>query len=367
MMADLLRHGGAERFAVALASGLDPARFEVTMIAARRDDWRDEREHLLHHGVSLLELGRRSSTHLAPWAALRRFLRDRRVEILHTHKYGSNVWGSVVGRLAGVPVVIATEHSWSFEGQPVRRMLDRHLVGRLADVTVAVSQADRRRMIDIEGIPEQQVRVIPTGLVPPLVSIPDPGLDLRAAIGAEPGEVIVATAARLRPEKAIDVLLEAHARARAEAPCHLVVIGDGPDRERLEGVADRLGREGVHFLGQRSDVLSLLRQCDIFALSSDREGSPLALVEGMAAGLAPVATKVGGVPEIAPAGSVAVLVPPRDPEALGAAIARIASDGAERARLAQAAELRARDYAFPNIVAMWQDLYEQALAARGRR
>ena len=365
MMVDQLRAGGAERFAVALAAELDRSRFEVTMIAARAGSWPEEREHLLRHGVSVLQLGRRSTAHVSPWAGLRRFLRERRIDVFHAHKFGSNVWGSLVGRLARVPVVIATEHSWSFEGQAVRRLLDRHLVGRLADVTVAVSEADRRRMMSVEGLPGEQVRVIPTGLVPPLVSVPDPRFDLRAEIGAPPGAVLVATVCQLRPEKAIDVLLEAHRRAAAEAPCHLVVIGDGPDRERLEAVADRLGRDGVHFLGQRFDVLPLLRQCDVFALSSDREGSPLALVEGMAAGLAPVATNVGGVPEIAPEGEVALLVPPRDPEALGAALARVVSDAAERARLAAAAERRAAEYAFPRIVERWQDLYVETLAARG--
>lgn len=362
MMVDLLRAGGAERFAVALASGLDPARYEVTMVAVRGGEWDEERAHLLHHGVHVLEMGRRSSKHLTPWIGLRRFLRERRIDVLHAHKFGSNVWGSLVGRAAGVPVIVATEHSWSFTDQPVRQFLDRHLIGRLANVTVAVSEADRRRMIEIEGLPDEQIRVIPTGLVPPLVSVADPGYDLRSAIGAAPDEVLIATVCVLRPEKAVDVLLEAHRRAAATAPCRLVIIGDGPDRARLEGIADRLGRDGVHFLGQRFDVLPLLRQCDVFALSSDREGSPLALVEGMAAGLAPVATRVGGVPEIAPAGDVAVLVPPRDVAALADALARVAADGGERARLAEAAATRARDYAFPNIVARWQDLYEEALA-----
>ncbi len=362
MMVDLLRAGGAERFAVALAAGLDPDRYEVTMVAVRGGEWDEERAHLLHHGVSVLEMGRRSSRHLTPFLGLRRFLRERRIDVLHTHKFGSNVWGSVVGRAARVPVVIATEHSWAFSDQPVRQALDRHLIGRLADVTVAVSEADRRRMMEIEGLPDAQIRVIPTGLVPPLVSVPDPGFDLREAIGAGPDEVLIATVCVLRPEKAIDVLLEAHRRAAATVPCRRVIIGDGPDRDRLEGIADRLGRDGVHFLGQRFDVLPILRQCDVFALSSDREGSPLALVEGMAAGLAPVATRVGGVPEIAPAGDVAVLVPPRDPAALGDALARVAADAGERARLAAAAEARAGDFAFPNVVARWQALYDEALA-----
>ena len=80
--------------------------------------------------------------------------------------FGSNLWGSILGRMAGVPVVIAHEQTWSYEGQPLRRFLDGHVIGRLADVFVAVSERDRQRMIDLEGVPAEKIVVLPNPYVP---------------------------------------------------------------------------------------------------------------------------------------------------------------------------------------------------------
>ena len=81
-------------------------------------------------GVSHFELGRRGRFDLLPFGRLARFLRNGNVDVLHCHKFGSNVWGTLIGRAARVPVVLAHEHTWSYEGQPLRRLLDGQLVGR---------------------------------------------------------------------------------------------------------------------------------------------------------------------------------------------------------------------------------------------
>jgi glycosyltransferase involved in cell wall biosynthesis len=364
MMVDELRAGGAERFAVALASEIDHERFDVVLVVTRRGEWPDERAHVLRRGVDLLELGRGSTLEFGPWLRLARFLRDHDVDVLHAHKFGSNVWASIVGRAAGVPVVIATEHTWSFEGQRLRRVLDRRLVGRATDVTVAVSEADRERMIAVERIAPDHIRVIPTGLVPPLDRPPARAADLRGEVGAPPGALLVLTACQLRPQKALEVLLEAHASLRERVPAVLVIAGDGPERGRLEAHSRTLGDDAVHFLGERDDVASLLAQCDVFAMSSDNEGTPLALIEAMSAGRAIVATDVGGIPAMTPDRECALLVPARDPAALADALTRLARDPALRERLGSRALRRSGEYAFPRVVAAWQDLYVELLAAR---
>src|ERR1700744_3969238 len=140
-LVDLLSaHGGAEQLALGISTHLNPEHFESilcvsrwppTQTLAKRDtSWRLAFEQLEAAGVRFLPLRRRYKVDIAAWVRLVRFLRRERVDVLHAHKFGSNVWGTIVGRLARVPVVLAHEHTWSFEGQPVRRLLDRELVAR---------------------------------------------------------------------------------------------------------------------------------------------------------------------------------------------------------------------------------------------
>ena len=107
-------------------------------------------EELRDAGVRFLGIQRDSPVALRPWRPLLTILREE-TDVLHGHKFGSNVWAAVLGTLARTPVVIAHEHTWSFEGQPLRRLLDRELIARRSDAFIAVSREDRRRMIEIEG------------------------------------------------------------------------------------------------------------------------------------------------------------------------------------------------------------------------
>jgi glycosyltransferase involved in cell wall biosynthesis len=125
---------------------------------------------------------------------------------------------------------------------------------------------------------------------------------------------------------------------------HVLLAGDGPDRDRLVASARALGLEDrVRFAGARRDVANVLAALDVFVLSSDFEGSPLALIEAMAAGKAIVATRVGGVPDLIDDGVHGLLVPPGDPGALGTALLSLARDPARRAALGAAARGRQRE------------------------
>ena len=124
--------GGAERIAVTTTALLDRARFAASMCATRATSLLDSL--LEHSGVPLLVLDRRSPLSVRSWRPLVELLRSERVDVVHAHKFGSNLWASLIGRLARVPVVVAHEHTWSFEGDAKRRLLDRHVIGRLATV-----------------------------------------------------------------------------------------------------------------------------------------------------------------------------------------------------------------------------------------
>jgi glycosyltransferase involved in cell wall biosynthesis len=364
----LVTTGGAERLALEIATRLDQSRFRSTLCASRFElspaIGRNERQMLarVHEaGIGFLGLGRQGRASVWPWRRLAAYLRRERVDVLHAHMFGSNAWGTMIGRLVGVPVVVAHEHTWSFEGEPLRRIVDRELIGRFSNAFVAVSREDRRKMIEIERVRPDRIRFIPNGIASRGSS---PGDSVREELGL--GEcTLVGAVGTLRAQKAYDVLVRAAALIRPRHPdVRVVIVGGGPEREPIERLIAELDLGGiVIMLGQRLDVPNVLAQLDVAVCSSSFEGSPLSVMEYMEAGLPIVATRVGGVPELIDDGVHGLLVSPNDPDALARGIEEILAD-ADRAREmgARARERRRREFDIDVMVENVQALYEQLLA-----
>jgi glycosyltransferase involved in cell wall biosynthesis len=364
--------GGGERFAARLVAALDPERFDRHLCVTRWDPVRDagpgteaELELLRDAGVEFIGLDRRSRLDLPAWLPLLRLLREERVDVLHAHMFGSNVTGVAIGKAARVPVVVAHEQTWDYRGRPLRRFLDRHLIARYSDAFVAVSSADRQRMIEIEGIPPDDIVLIPNA-VPP--AEPVAGRDVRGELGIAADAPVVGLVAMLRPQKAVEVLLDATAILRERFPAlRVVIVGDGRDRPAAEERIARLGiGEQVLMPGQREDVADLIAAFDVATLCSDFEGTPLALMEYMDAARPIVATRVGGVPDLVDDGAEAVLVPPRDPTALAEAIGGLLADPERAARLGdRARERRRAEFGIDAAAARVTALYEEILERKG--
>jgi glycosyltransferase involved in cell wall biosynthesis len=356
---------GAERFAAGLAGALPSDRFEVALCASRSATG-PLVDQLRSAGVDVFALGRRSSANLAPFRRLVRHLRDARVDVLHAHMFGSNAWGVLFGRLARVPVVLAHEHTWSYEGQPVRKLVDGQFIGRLATRFIAVSDLDRRRMVELEHVPAHKAVMVPTAYIPRGEGTPG---DLRAELGLPPDAKLVGTIAQLRPQKALEVLLEAVAALSGRVPSvQLVIAGEGPSRAELERLAmerpELAGR--THFLGVRQDLATLLGAFDVAAMSSDFEGMPLFAFEAMAHGVPLVATRVGALPDIVDDGESGLLAPRRDPAALADALASVLERPERAAKLARGGLARVADYTLERAAERFAELYERLLAERGR-
>jgi glycosyltransferase involved in cell wall biosynthesis len=354
---DRLRGGGAESFVVGLATHLPGERFEASVCATRVGVSGPLVEMLDDAGVPHAALGRRSRWDLLRMRQLATLLRRGRFDIVHAHKFGSNVWGTSLGRACGVPVVIAHEHTWSYEGQPFRKWIDGRVVGRLATRFVAVSNADAERMVAQERVPREKVLVMPTAYI---ARPPTPDTNLRSELGLGPETPLVGTAVIFRPQKAVDVLLDAHVRLLESVPdAHLVIAGDGPIRLELEHYARTLPLDDrVHFLGPRDDVDAILRTLNVAVLSSDFEGRPLFVLECMANRTPLVATAVGGLPELVRDGETGVLVPPRDPQALAGAVANLLADREKRAIIAAAAAEELNDFTIEAVTRRFAELYE---------
>jgi glycosyltransferase involved in cell wall biosynthesis len=372
---DFLGHrGGAEQLALLIATRLDHQRFDSTLCVSRwppPPEWgrstQQALEQLEQARVRFLPLGRRRKVDFWVWGRLARFLRKERIDVLHAHKFGSNVWGTVIGRSAHVPVVLAHEHTWSYQGRPLRRFLDREVVARGATRFIAVSREDRRRMTDVEGIDPDRTLFIPNGV---LASPPPSGRDVRAMLGIRHGVPVIGLVGVLRPQKAISVLVHAAALLRDQWPdAQVLVVGDGPERASLEQLTNELGVQGVvRFVGHRSDVSDLLSVLDVAVSCSDFEGSPLAVMEYMEASLPVVATAVGGVPDLIESGLNGLLVPPRDPQRLADAIAELLRDP-QRARAmgAHGRERRLNEFDIDVLVHRLEDLYCELVAEHDSR
>jgi hypothetical protein len=171
--------------------------------------------------------------------------------------------------------------------------------------------------------------------------------------------------ARLEPQKNPLGLIEAFARAFGDSPRgRLLLAGDGSLREATREACARLGVTGrVHFLGVRTDVVELLAACDLFALSSHFEGSPLSVMEAMAAGLPVVATAVGGVPELVADGQTGLLVPPGDVRSFADALTCLAGNPGRRCEMAMAAVPRAAAFSVDAMAARYAALFERLAGA----
>jgi glycosyltransferase involved in cell wall biosynthesis len=263
---------------------------------------------------------------------------------------------------------LATEHTvGGLPGAGAERV--NRLVGWCSSRFVTVSGRSAQWLIEGCRVPARKVEIVPNGSTPPDSDLRD--FEVQALRDELCGEenLLIGTVSMLRPQKRVDLIVDAFARIESDFPhARLVVVGDGPERAALQKRAAERGVRGIRFLGYRDDVRAVLAALDVFVMASEAEGSPLALIEAMHAGLAIVATRVGGIPEIAPDAECAVLVPPDDVESLAAAVARVLSDGDLRASLGGSALARAqRELGFERMVDGWSGLYGRVVEERRRR
>jgi glycosyltransferase involved in cell wall biosynthesis len=365
-------YGGAESLAREITMRLDPLRFRRTFCVTRweaLDQYRPALDELERAGVGFIGLERNSRVAAAPWRRLVAFAREERVGVMHTHKLGSNFWGAMLRGRTRVPALVAQEHGISAESTRLRRVIQGRLIAPRVDAFVAVCEADRR-LLEVEGVPAAVTRVIRNGIP----TAPDTGPPcVRRELCIPEDALVVGAVATLRPEKALDVLIEAAARLRGRFPSLRVLIAGGPDATQpdvgpgLARLAADLGLDGtVSFLGLRDDVDRLVREFDVAVLCSDREAGPLSLLEYMESARPLVATRVGGIPEIVEDGHTGVLVEPRDPAALAEAIAGLLADPARARRLGDAGrELRRREFDIDLTVRRFEELYSELSGAAG--
>jgi glycosyltransferase involved in cell wall biosynthesis len=360
LLITLAEVGGAQTYVASLLPAL-VERFDVVVAAHGAGPLRDATAAAGARFEPLAHVRRRvGARDVAGLVELVRLLRRHRPDIVHASSSKAGVLGRLAGALAGVPIRIFTVHGWAFAAYSgaagrLYRVADR-FVRPLTTVTVCVSE--RERNLGLAARTCDPVRTVVIANAVDVAGAP------RVRAGNRERPLIVAVG-RLQAPK--DFLTLVRALGRLEpGSFEAVIVGDGPDRGRLEEEIGRLAvAERVTLAGERRDVPELLAAADVFALASSSEGMPVSVLEAMAAGLPVVASRVGGVPEQVEDGETGVLVDPGEPEDLADALSRLLGDVELRRRLGAAGRARAEQaFDLEPFRRAHLELYSRELARR---
>ena len=255
-----------------------------------------------HTQVQLIPF-RKPNSRRAFFLALYSTLRQFQPELLMTYNWGATdaIW---LGRLAGISNFIHSEHGFNVDesiSMARRRDLIRFIVYRLVSKVIVVSHDLEDLLHKRFWLSEMLVRRIPNGVDTSYYS-PDSDRrqQMRQSLGYQESDLVIGFSGRLDPIKNVDLLLDIFQSSNPQDyPFRLLVVGDGPDRVRLEGLCQTAGVDPyVRFVGQQTEVLPYLRAMDVFLLTSLREQMPLTVLEAMAVGIPVIATRVGELPYI---------------------------------------------------------------------
>jgi glycosyltransferase involved in cell wall biosynthesis len=340
---DLLGPGGAEMLVMTLAEGIDRTRFDLHVCALRAAPQFPHAQRLRAMGVPVLELRQRNAYDLPALRAIVRYVREAKIDVIHTHLLASDIMGRLAGFLTRRPVVSTIHNSRiDLDQEPARRRwLERGTARLLCKRLIVVSEDLREETARWFGLPPRKVVAIPNGVDVARFKPPadfDAAGVRRALLGGD--YPLVVNVGRMVPQKGQMHLLDAFRTvANVRPDARLLLLGDGVERPNLEAKTRELGLEAnVIFAGHRNDVERVLAASDVFVLSSLWEGLPVALLEAMAAGCAPVATAVGGVPGVLHEKELGVLVPPANPPALAESLLCLMNNPQVARRMGEAAQ-----------------------------
>lgn len=365
-----INRGGAENQLMSLVR-LQRAAGHALKVAYLREEgeWREVMEAL---GAEVSDLAMRTYRVLGASYRLRREIRLFRPDIVNAHLQPAELCARLA--LLGTPAerlpLIITKHNLKIFGRlPGENALARW-TARRAGALIAVSESVKA-LADRNGCSAAAGRAVTVhNAVDPAPfdgRFKERSRELRREWKVPEGEIVIGTAGRLLPVKAIHILLEGFASylKGAERAARLVIVGRGPLRGELESRARALGlADKVVCAGFREDMPSVMGAFDVFALTSDSEGFPIVLLEAMAAGKPVVATRVGGVPELVVDGETGKLVPPRDPASVAAALAFF-DDAARRRAFGASGRRRVLEgYTLDHMLRKTMEVYAECLAAR---
>jgi glycosyltransferase involved in cell wall biosynthesis len=323
-------------------------------------------ERAVEEGIESHLISCKGQIDLTAITSIRELAARTGADVVHAHGYKADIYVYFALRGSKIPCV-STCHTW-YDNDLfafLYGVVDRFVLRKYARV-VAVSDEVKRRLLQA-GVREEKIHLVRNGidLGPFDNAVPSLREDLASDVA-----LVVGLVGRLAWEKGIDIFLRAAEQVLAEFPrAKFVVVGEGPDKDKLERLVDELDiRESVSMLRRRDDMPSVYASLDVMVSSSRQEGLPMAILEGMASRLPLVATAVGEVPTLVLNGRTGVLVPSEDADFLAAGILELLRDSGKRTRFGMAArQLIEEEYSAARMTADYLRVYAEAIAAVKKR
>jgi glycosyltransferase involved in cell wall biosynthesis len=375
-----LNVGGPSLHVTYLSEGLDRVGYKTLLAAGHVGTGEGSMEEFTRaHGVEPVyidELQRNIEPRSDVFAArqVRELIREFRPHILHTHTAKAGAVGRTAARLAGrdrPKVVVHTFHGHVLRGYfnpfvTASFLKIERSLARSTDALIAVSPEVRDDLVELGVAPAHKIVVVRLGLDldERIAAAPGSRAEVRSSLGIGEERFLVGWLGRMTEVKRVDDLLRAFALLRDQGvDTDIALVGDGPLRRDMERLARELGvSENCHFVGYRDDVGPLYSAFDAVALTSANEGTPVTLIEALAAGVPVVATDVGGVSDVVPEGNGGFLVPAGDLAATADGLARLAADPELRRQFGEAGSAFVRErYSVPRLLDDMDSLYRTLL------
>lgn len=354
-----LDRAGAEKQMCLLAAGLPREEFEVHVCALTRGGPRAA--ELLEAHIPFHVIGKRWKLDPQAFWRLKRHVAEFQPDLVHTWMFAANTYGIAAARACGVRHLVMAQRCVDPWKSRLQLALDRAMARHCDCVVVnseGVGEFYRRH-----GAPVEKIRVIPNSVAPPIARSTTKD-QMLGELGLPAHSRLIGLVGRLWPQKRVkDAIWAADLLKVVRDDVHLLVIGDGPERERLLRYRDQVRiRDKVHFLGERGDVPRLLPHFDVLWSTSGYEGQSNVILEAMAAGVPVVATDIPGTRELVAAGVTGFLAPVGDRAGFAKATQRLLNDAALARQFRDAAVERAqKEFSVARMIAQYAELYHEIL------
>lgn len=359
--------GGPEKTILLSAAMANRDRVQVTVcyLRDRRDEVFAIHERAASTGVDYVEVPERHSFDPKAWTQLKTLIAQRNIDLLHAHDYKTDLLALLLSRATGVRA-LATVHGWT--GHSTRERIcyypaDKRVLARFPRL-IAVSSDIKRELVEHGAHPSRVTTVLNAIDHRQFHRDPARVANARAMVGLEPHHIAVGAVGRLEPQKRFDLLIDAFAALRSKRPeLRLIIAGDGSLRRALEQQRDDRGlTDEVIFTGQVIDIIPLHHAFDLFAQSSDYEGTSNAVLEAMAMETPVVATEAGGTAELVHDGVHGRIIPIGRSDRLMHAIDAALLDPAATRRMVMRARRRVEgDLTFEARVRRVEDIYQEVV------
>jgi glycosyltransferase involved in cell wall biosynthesis len=354
------RGGGAEHLLLDICRSVDKGRYSIIVAFwGERDDLRADMEAA---GASVIRL---RWNRVLSWGALRSLigvLKEKRVDVLHTHFMDSDLLGAWAALAAGIPM-IAHVHSYPFP-QNGRQAWRYRMMSPLMKRIIAVSDHVKRFVMAKSGIGNDKCVVVPNGVDVARfrANVPSEKKDaLKRAWGIAPGDIVVGTVTRFEADKSVDTLLRGVPLILKQCPlARIVIVGHGLLEDRLKALSQELGIAAhVVFAGRQDDIPLCLSVMDVFVMTAVEEAFGLSLLEAMAAGRPVAAANAAALPDLVADGVQGLLFTPGDEKALAKAVTRMIEDRPAAGQMALAGMRRADELTSQAMVKRLEGLYAE--------